>query len=76
MNYATSNADSRERKPKNEEENTKAKIDAGKEDLKGEENAEQVEMEWPGLAQEVTDICKEVGLNNLTKIGDGIFYNN
>ena len=70
MNYATSNADSRERKPKNEEENTKAKIDAGKED------AEQVEMEWPGLAQEVTDICKEVGLNNLTKIGDGIFYNN
>ena len=45
MKYATSNADSRERKPKNEEENTKAKIDAGKEDLKGEENAEQVEME-------------------------------
>ena len=59
------------------------KISREKKSLAGAIYAEQVEMGWPGLAQEVTEICKEVGLKNLNEeevtkkeIEDAIFYSN
>ena len=59
------------------------KISKEKESLAGAIYAEQVEMGWPGLAKEVENICKEVGLRNLNEgevtkreIEEAIFYSN
>jgi hypothetical protein len=59
------------------------KISREKESLAGAIYAEQVEMGWPGLAQEVEEVCKEVGLKNLNEeevtkkeIEEAIFYSN
>ena len=60
------------------------KISKEKESLAGAIYAEQVKMEWPGLAEEVSRICKEVGLGDINKdealtkkeIEEAIFYSN
>ena len=56
------------------------KISMEKESLAGAMYAEQVEMGWPGLAMEVENIRKEVGLSGgeVTKmeIEEAIFYSN
>ena len=31
---------------------------------------EQIEMGWPGLTEEVKQICKTIGLANINKKGD------
>ena len=60
------------------------KISKEKENLAGAIYAEQVRMGWPGLADEVSRICKEVGLGDINENGDvikkdieeAIFYSN
>ena len=63
--------------------------DAGKEDKRTERRPgqrvfeEQVAMGWPGLAREVTDVCKVVGLEDISRksvtkeeVDEAIFFVN